>query len=166
MSSAEVSGPWSKSSSKSSSSSGHYTSKKTMGMRIQTDHHHQSNYHNSYSSLKSPVSRAITFGSPLSRDKMDKVMRDEMESIRWRDKSKWGFDFYAERPISPSSSSNSSRTPSPSPTEKSSFSKYEWKKNSSESLGYSYYGFKATSSSNTSCFNYKSTQTMSSSFKK
>lgn len=80
---------------------------------------------------KSSVSRAITFGSPLSRDKVHKLVRDQMDSMRCLDRAKWGFDFYSEKATSDS--------------------KYEWKKSSSDgrstdSLNYSFYAYKHPSS--------------------
>ena len=170
MSKGEVASCWSHRKSSHLDCTGSYT-KKSMGIKITTDHlNHYESHHNNHNkgySNKSTVSRAITFGAPLSKDKMDKIYRDEMESIRWTDRNKWGFDFYAGRPNSPASSSRS-HSPSPSPTDKS--AKFDWKKSSSgDSLGYSYYGYKSKSSSNSSlnsCYSYKSTQTTSSSFKK
>lgn len=82
---------------------------------------------------KSSVSRAITFGSPLSRDKVHKLVRDQMDSMRCLDRAKWGFDFYNEKQTNDS--------------------KYEWKKSSSndargsDSLNYSFYAYKHSSSS-------------------
>ena len=74
---------------------------------------------------KSPVSRAITFGTPLSRDKVHKLVREQMEHMSWCDRAKWGFDFLNEKPTNDS--------------------KYEWKKSGSDSrdhLNYSFYAYK------------------------
>lgn len=74
---------------------------------------------------KAPVSRAITFGSPISNKKMTnhQLMRDQMDQVRICEKSKWGFDFFNETPLSSS--------------------KYDWKKKSDDSLSsYSYIGCK------------------------
>lgn len=81
---------------------------------------------------KSNVSRAITFGSPLSRDKVHKLVREQMDAIRAFDRAKWGFDFHTERPTSDS--------------------KYEWKKSPSadsrkaDPHNYSFYAYKHPSS--------------------
>ena len=79
------------------------------------------------SHVKSPVSRAITFGSPIRRDKLSIFVKEQMESLRLMDKKRWNYDFTKDRPGSPNSN-------------------YEWKKSDerSDSLGYSYYGFKNT----------------------
>lgn len=80
------------------------------------------------SNSKSPVSRAITFGSPLCRDKVHKLVREQMDAIRAFDRAKWGFDFHSERPTSDS--------------------KYEWKKSdprSNDQNKYSYYAYKNSS---------------------
>ena len=95
-------------------------------------------------SKSSSVSRAITFGSPISREKVNKMVREQMDQMRFCDRAKWGFDFYSERPASSCSNSSSS----------SSESKYEWKKSSHEGktdkLGYTFYGLKKSSSSSSS----------------
>jgi hypothetical protein len=84
------------------------------------------------SSAKSGVARAITFGSPLSRDKVHKLVREQMDAIRAFDRAKWGFDFHSERPTSDS--------------------KYDWKKVTSDSRtdphsnSYSLFSYKHPSS--------------------
>lgn len=88
---------------------------------------------------QNPVSRAITFGSPVSKSKMNKMVREQMDQMRCYDKAKWGFDFYNERPASSCSNSSSSSNDS---------NKYDWKKSTSkdggrsDSMGYTFYGFK------------------------
>lgn len=90
-------------------------------------------------SSKAPVSRAITFGSPISSKKMDNnyhLVRDQMDQMRICEKSRWGFDFFNETPLSSS--------------------KYDWKKNSSDSLSsYSYIGTKKCENKNSSPFSSK-----------
>lgn len=102
-------------------------------------------------SSKSPVSRAITFGSPVSSKKMSnyQLVRDQMDQMRICDKSRWGFDFFTETPLGSS--------------------KYDWKqkKGSSDSLNssssYSYIGCKkcnkSPSSKNNSYENLSKTTT-------
>ena len=106
-------------------------------------------------SSKAPVSRAITFGSPVSSKKISNhhFMRDQMEEIRDCQRSRWGFDFYTETPLSSS--------------------KYDWKKKSNDSLSsYCYIGTKkcdynnnpssGSSSKNSSYENLSKTTTTSS----
>lgn len=102
-------------------------------------------------SSKAPVSRAITFGSPISSKKMNnnyQIVRDQMDQMRIFEKSKWGFDFFNEAPLSSS--------------------KYDWKKKSDDSLSsYSYIGYKNNTSQpgskNSSYENLSKTTTTSSS---
>lgn len=102
---------------------------------------------NSKQPWKSSVSRAITFGSPTSSDKVSKFMRDQLETIRWYDRQRWGFDFVSEMP----SNSGSSH--------------YEWKKKSCSQVSssatsgdYSFYGFKQSAQSESAFKSYQSTK--------
>lgn len=84
-------------------------------------HHHSK----AASHVKSPVSRAITFGSPICREKVNIFAKEQMEALRMIDKKRWNYDFTKDRPGSPNAN-------------------YEWKKSDerSDPLGYSFYGCK------------------------
>lgn len=92
---------------------------------LQYHHHSKPSNH-----VKSPVSRAITFGSPICREKVNKFVKEQMESLRLMDKKRWNYDFTKDRPGSPGSN-------------------YEWKKSDerSDPLGYSFYGLKNSTKS-------------------
>lgn len=113
------------------------------------NHHGHHHHHASKGQVKSPVSRAITFGSPLSREKVSKFMKEQMDSLRLMDKKRWNYDFCKDRPGSPGSN-------------------YEWKKGDerTDSLGYSFYGFKHTSAPAKNSNNNSITCHSSSHFKK
>jgi len=105
------------------------------------DSHYQRNHHQP-ASWKSSVSRAITFGSPTSSEKVSKFMRDQFETMRYCDRNKWNFDFYSEKPAS----------------SKSGHSSYDWKKsmsNSNSSMSSSTSSVSSSSSSDYSFYGYK-----------
>lgn len=102
----------------------------------------ESSYHKSSLDIrtipsKAPLSRAITFGSPISNKKMSnyQLVRDQMDQVRICEKSKWGFDFFNETPLSSS--------------------KYDWKKKSDDSLS-SWTGYKKCDYKNNSSSPYSS----------